>query len=237
MVYIHVKGVTSHPCVARVVVAIVRGPVSGGDSGDGGEGGPGGGGHGGYEGGFLTSKIMTVIGAGISTKDFRSKNGFYSLGYCRLFYSTVLSDPERKPLFYNSITKIRQVVKRASLTRTHRFIFSLRNTRKLVQDYAQNIECLEEKVGLSTDLRKGPGSRPRFCRKYRPTHVRGHHRVDHEPRLQERGVECILLYGSLCRLRCSNCFSHPCTNLRALARSVRGRLSGCMYPCLPLRTR
>ncbi|KAK0703317.1 hypothetical protein B0T26DRAFT_681010 [Lasiosphaeria miniovina] len=54
MVYIHVKGVTSHPCVARVVVAIVRGPVSGGDSGDGGEGGPGGGSHGGYEGGFLT---------------------------------------------------------------------------------------------------------------------------------------------------------------------------------------
>ncbi|KAK3318208.1 DHS-like NAD/FAD-binding domain-containing protein [Apodospora peruviana] len=165
-----------------------------------------------------SSKIVTVTGTGISTKagipDFRSKNGFYSLGHRRLFYSSVLSDPERRPLFYNGITKMRQVVKCASLTRTHRFILSLRDAGKLVRDYTQNIDCLEEKVGLSTDLRKGPGSRSRFCRKYRSRHIRGQHQVDHEPRLQEnnRGVECVLLHGFLRRLRCSNCFSTCCWN-------------------------
>ena len=58
---------------------------------------------------------------------------------------------------------MRHIVKRASPTKTHRLILNLRNTGKLVRDYTQNIDCLEEKVGLFTDLRKGPGSRSRFC--------------------------------------------------------------------------
>ncbi|KAK4110192.1 DHS-like NAD/FAD-binding domain-containing protein, partial [Canariomyces notabilis] len=116
------------------------------------------------------------------------------------------------PVFYSGITKMRHDVKRASPTRTHRFILSLRDAGKLVRDYTQNIDCLEEKVGLSTDLRKGPGSLSRFCRKYQSRDVRGHHRVDYEPRLQEtnRGIECVLLHGSLRRLRCSNCFITCC---------------------------
>ncbi|KAK0655313.1 DHS-like NAD/FAD-binding domain-containing protein [Cercophora newfieldiana] len=153
------------------------------------------------------SKIVTVTGAGISTKagipDFRSRNGLYSLGHRRLFHSSVLSGPEGRPLFYSGITKMRKVVKLASPTRTHRFIASLRDAGKLVRDYTQNIDCLEEKAGLSTDLRKGPGSRSRLCRS-RPR------QVDCEPRLRDRGVECVLLHGSLRRLRCSNCFSTCC---------------------------
>jgi NAD-dependent histone deacetylase SIR2 len=31
----------------------------------------------------------------------------------------------------------------------------LRDAGNLVRDYIQNIDCLEEKVGLSTDLQKG----------------------------------------------------------------------------------
>ncbi|KAK3370951.1 DHS-like NAD/FAD-binding domain-containing protein [Lasiosphaeria ovina] len=151
------------------------------------------------------SKIVTVTGAGISTNagipDFRSKNGVYSLGRRRrLFYSSVLSDPERRPLFYSSITKMRQDAKHVSPTTTHRFILGLRNAGKLVRDYTQNIDCLEEKVSLSTDLQKGPGSRSH------------HYRVDYKLRLQDnnRGVECVLLHGSLRRLRYSNCLGTYC---------------------------
>ncbi|KAK4095786.1 DHS-like NAD/FAD-binding domain-containing protein [Parathielavia hyrcaniae] len=125
------------------------------------------------------SKIVTVTGAGISTNagipDFRSKNGVYSLGRRRrLFDSSVLSDPERRPRFYSGITKIRQDAKRVSPTKTHHFILGLRDAGNLVRDYTQNIDCLEEKVCLSTDLLNG-------------------------------GVECVLLHGSLRRLRCFNC--------------------------------
>ncbi|KAK4034071.1 DHS-like NAD/FAD-binding domain-containing protein [Parachaetomium inaequale] len=153
------------------------------------------------------SKIVTVTGAGISTNagipDFRSKNGSYSWGHRGLFNSSVLFDPERRHLFNQNITKMRRVAERAVPTRTHHFIRGLRDAGRLVRHYTQNIDCLEEKVGLSTDLQQGPGSRSRFRRPSRPKRVH----IGHERRLQDgsRGVECVLLHGSLHRLRCSNC--------------------------------
>jgi len=109
-----------------------------------------------------------------------------------------------RPRFYNGITKMRRDSKHADPTRTHRFILGLRNTGKLVRHYTQNIDCLEEKVGLSTDLHKGAGNRSRF-KKYRSRHIRDYHRVHYEPQPQDRGVDCVLLHGSLRDLRCPKC--------------------------------
>ncbi|KAK4243122.1 DHS-like NAD/FAD-binding domain-containing protein [Corynascus novoguineensis] len=121
------------------------------------------------------SKIVTVIGAGISTDigipDFRSKTGIYSLVDRHLFYSSVLFNPESRSLFYRRIADIRRDAKNANPTKTHHFIRNLHDSGKLVRDYTQNIDYLEEMVGLSTDI----------------------------------GVEYVLLYRSLYRLRCSNC--------------------------------
>ncbi|KAK0709014.1 DHS-like NAD/FAD-binding domain-containing protein [Lasiosphaeria miniovina] len=75
---------------------------------------------------------------------------------------------------------MRQDSEHARPTETHRFILGLRDAGKLVRDYTQNIDCLEEKVGLSTDLHKGAGNR------------------------SYRGVDCVL-HESLRRLRCSKC--------------------------------
>ncbi|KAF6810550.1 hypothetical protein CPLU01_15280 [Colletotrichum plurivorum] len=52
-----------------------------------------------------------------------------------------------------------RIASRASPTRTHRFIRNLRDAGRLVRHYTQNIDCLEEKVGMSTDLREGPENR------------------------------------------------------------------------------
>ncbi|KAK3377681.1 DHS-like NAD/FAD-binding domain-containing protein [Podospora didyma] len=156
------------------------------------------------------AKVVTVTGAGISTNagipDFRSKNGIYSLGSRHLFHSSVLCDPERRPIFYKDITKMRQVANSAIPTRTHNFIRDLRDAGKLLRAYTQNIDCLEEKAGLSTNLRKGPGSRSRPRRKHRPRRVRNY-RVNSQPRILDdaRGVECVLLHGSLRLLRCFLC--------------------------------
>lgn len=99
---------------------------------------------------------------------------------------------------------MRRAAERANPTRTHRFIRDLRDSGKLVRDYTQNIDCLEDKVGLSTDMQKGLGSRSRFHRRSRLKRV---HRIGHERQSQDdnRGVECVLLHGCLRRLRCSNC--------------------------------
>lgn len=99
---------------------------------------------------------------------------------------------------------MRRVAENANPTRTHHFIPNLRDSGKLVRDYTQNIDGLEDKVGLSTDAQKGPGSRSRFRRRSRLKRV---HQIGHERRRQDcsRGVECVLLHGSLHHLRCSNC--------------------------------
>ncbi|KAM7212546.1 hypothetical protein V8F06_012085 [Rhypophila decipiens] len=64
----------------------------------------------------------------------------------------------------------------ADPTKTHRFIRKLRDANKLVRHYTQNIDCLEEKAGLSTDSRKGLES-----------------------------AECVLLRGYLHNFRRTNC--------------------------------
>ncbi|KAK4206225.1 DHS-like NAD/FAD-binding domain-containing protein [Rhypophila decipiens] len=128
------------------------------------------------------SKIVTLAGAGISTNagipDFRSKNGTYSRGYRHLFRSSVLVDTESRHHFYENIAKMRQAAMDADPTKTHRFIRNLHDAGKLVRHYTQNIDCLEEKTGLSTDARTGLES-----------------------------VECVLLHGSLHRFRCSYCLA------------------------------
>ncbi|KAM7209800.1 DHS-like NAD/FAD-binding domain containing protein [Rhypophila decipiens] len=126
------------------------------------------------------SNIVTLAGAGISTNagipDFRSNNSAYSRGGRRLFHSSVLIDAESRHVFYENMVEMRQFAMNADPTKTHRFIRKLRDVGKLVRHYTQNMDCLEEKAGLSTDVRKGLES-----------------------------AECVLLHGSLYHFRCSNC--------------------------------
>ncbi|KAK2035818.1 DHS-like NAD/FAD-binding domain-containing protein [Colletotrichum somersetense] len=133
------------------------------------------------------SKVVIVTGAGISTNagipDFRSEDGKYSRHGRSIFYSSTLINPLERSRFYHETTKIRQMVKNANPTETHRFIKSLRDTGQLVRDYTQNIDCLEEKVGLCTGLQKEPGSMSGDAKE----------------------VECVLLHGSLRLLRCFLC--------------------------------
>ncbi|KAK4243067.1 DHS-like NAD/FAD-binding domain-containing protein [Corynascus novoguineensis] len=114
---------------------------------------------------YTTSKIVTITGASISTNagisDFRSKNGIYASGHRHLFHSSILFDPERWLLFYKHIADMRRVAKDANPTTTHRFIRILHDSGKLVRAYTQNIDCLEDEVGLSTDIQMSP--RSRFC--------------------------------------------------------------------------
>ncbi|KKA31093.1 hypothetical protein TD95_001780 [Thielaviopsis punctulata] len=82
-----------------------------------------------------------------------------------LFDAQIWSDPLRTSVFYTFATTLRQKVRDARPTPSHHFISHLRDRGKLVRCYTQNIDMIEEKVGLTTELSLGPGSRSRFTRK------------------------------------------------------------------------
>lgn len=135
-----------------------------------------------------------------------------------LFDQNIWKDPLKTTVFYSFITTLRQKVRDADPTPSHRFISHLRDSGKLVRCYTQNIDQIEEKVGLSTCLDKGPGYRGRFSRQSSGSQqlqqilqgsqsrndLSEQDRAKVE-RLLDRGVECVFLHGSLASLRCFQC--------------------------------
>ena len=121
-----------------------------------------------------------------------------------LFDSMVWKDPFTTSIFYMFITKFRQTVQQevTTLSPTHHFIRTLRDAGRLVRNYTQNIDCLEERIDLCTDLERGPGNRARFSskiqREHRPAEIKRDSPYD-------GGVECVQLHGSLVALRCQVC--------------------------------
>ncbi|KAH6631306.1 hypothetical protein F5144DRAFT_214746 [Chaetomium tenue] len=79
-----------------------------------------------------------------------------------LFDSQIWSCPTKTSVFYTFVSTLREKVRSAEPTSSHRFVSVLRDSRKLVRCYTQNIDQLEERVGLSTSLSLGVGSRYRF---------------------------------------------------------------------------
>lgn len=79
-----------------------------------------------------------------------------------LFDASIWSDPLKTSVFYTFATNLRQRSRDVSPTSCHHFIRHLSEAGKMVRCYTQNIDLLEDKVGLSTHLLLGPGSRSRF---------------------------------------------------------------------------
>lgn len=123
-----------------------------------------------------------------------------------LFDSVLWKDPVSTSVFYTFIAslrkKIREEVKQT--TPTHRFIRALRDGRKLMRCYTQNIDGLERREGLCTDFERGNGVRSRFTKKA----------LALPPKLpaqkaagsaQDGGCEVVQLHGDLETLRCTFC--------------------------------
>ncbi|TVY44951.1 NAD-dependent histone deacetylase [Lachnellula occidentalis] len=118
-----------------------------------------------------------------------------------LFDSIIWNDPFTTSIFYMFISSLRKKIRHevTATTETHNFIKVLRDSGRLVRNYTQNIDLLEERLGLCTDLGRGVGNRARF-----------HYKTQQEPRPLDiggdsphnGGVEVVLLHGSLGQLRC-----------------------------------
>ncbi|KAI8200255.1 NAD-dependent histone deacetylase HST3 [Colletotrichum sp. SAR 10_76] len=123
---------------------------------------------------IITTPRLLLVTPFISTNDsirpipggfFVDKPAIFQHSKQDLFDASIWADPLRTSVFYTFATTLRQKVKDVQPTASHHFIGHLRNRGKLVRCYTQNIDQIEEKVGLTTSLHDGPGHRGRFSRK------------------------------------------------------------------------
>ncbi|KAK7748219.1 NAD-dependent deacetylase hst3 [Diatrype stigma] len=79
------------------------------------------------------------------------------------FLSSQTSNPSLRNMKGRDLfaTSLRQKVREVQPTATHHFIAQLRDVGKLARVYTQNIDEIEKKIGLSTDLRNGAGNKRR----------------------------------------------------------------------------
>lgn len=138
-----------------------------------------------------------------SSSQSSSRSSLPNLKGKDLFDSIIWKDPYSTSIFYMFITSFRQRLQNdiKHTTETHKFIRALRDSGRLVRTYTQNIDSLEAREGLSTDLSLGPGNRARFQAKNQFSKPDA---TDPDSP-HDRGVECVLLHGSLERLRCGKC--------------------------------
>lgn len=97
--------------------------------------------------------------------------------------------------------KIRVDVKQPS--RTHGFIRVLRDSNRLIRCYTQNIDGLEAREGLCTDMSRGTGCRMRFSRKSAQLPRTTARRIPGGE--LDGGCEVVQLHGNLEVLKCNLC--------------------------------
>ena len=122
-----------------------------------------------------------------------------------LFSSQLWTSPVATAAFYKLIASLRQFVREdvKAVSPTHRFLRTLRERRKLIRVYSQNIDGLESRAGLTSDLSKGKGLRGRFARRAMDSPKS----TAHSSHTHESGCEVVQLHGDLSHVRCTQCSS------------------------------
>ncbi|KAG0237879.1 hypothetical protein BGW41_008305 [Actinomortierella wolfii] len=139
-------------------------------------------------------RTIVITGAGISCSsgipDFRSADGLYNLVKAKypktvlkgkdLFDANLFRDCATTAVFYTFISELYRHTLEAKPSPTHRFIKFLADKGKLLRCYTQNIDCLEERLDMNTDL------------------------VCDQGKIQ-KDVKVVQLHGSLKKLKCTIC--------------------------------
>lgn len=134
-------------------------------------------------------RVVFITGAGVSCNagipDFRSEDGLYNIVKRQypeavvkgkdLFDSILFRDPLTVQIFHTFMAGLRKSILDAHPTPTHHLIKRLREKKKLLRCYTQNIDGLEKQVGLSLGY------------------------------TEPQSLEVVQLHGDIHLLKCPNC--------------------------------
>ena len=122
-----------------------------------------------------------------------------------LFSATVWRDENTTSVFRTFIASLRQKIKDdvKAISQTHMLIRRIRDNKKLLRCYTQNIDGLEARDELCIDMSRGTGSRSRFTKKsmelpQHTTHNQSGGKMD-------GGCEVVQLHGDMETVRCNIC--------------------------------
>lgn len=111
-------------------------------------------------------KLIAVTGAGVSCNagipDFRSEDGLYNMVKKKypnvvvkgkdLFDAVLFSSPETIQVFFTFMAHLRECILKARSTQTHKLLKLLKEKKKLLRCYTQNIDGLEAHENLCTGI-------------------------------------------------------------------------------------
>lgn len=140
-------------------------------------------------------------------QDFRSTDGLYNLVKAKypnavvkgrdLFDSSLFRDPTSTAVFYTFIAGLKSSIDSAQPSPTHRFIKTLDAKGKLLRSYTQNIDGLEERVGIvgsTSEAAMTTGGKGK-----------GKASATGKSKLKLNEVKNVLLHGDIHRVRCTLC--------------------------------
>ncbi|KAG6911613.1 hypothetical protein DXG01_011916 [Tephrocybe rancida] len=152
--------------------------------------------------------------------DFRSSDGLYSLVKQQypdvvlkgrdLFDASLFRDGTSTSVFYTFISKLKQSIDAASPSPTHHFIKTLDTKKKLLRSYTQNIDGLEERVGLMGSSSSGA-----------KTAGKG------KSKIRARDVRNVQLHGDIHSVRCMSCSAEYLCTSDHLALFLQGVAPDC----------
>ena len=183
-------------------------------------------------------KVMVLTGAGISCNagipDFRSSEGLYnlvkkehpniSLGTGKeMFDISLFRDEMKIAVWATFMEKLYSSCRVATPTKTHKFIAHLKDRGKLLRCYTQNIDGLEESLGLElsseqpSDTQEENGA----------TTISRSNSFASFSNAKWKNYDVVQLHGDLNTLSCTRCF-HVFNWSRSRTRSLRnGELPTC----------
>lgn len=191
-------------------------------------------------------KVLVLTGAGISCNagipDFRSSDGLYnlvkrehpnvSLGSGKeMFDISLFRDELKISVWATFMEKLYSSCKLAKPTKTHKFIAHLKNRGKLLRCYTQNIDGLEEMLGLELSSEQPVAETLARSNKIlqESTSLMRQNSSMSFSNAKWKNYDVVQLHGDLNKLSCTRCF-HVFNWNRYWARSFRrGELPVCPH--------